>query len=389
MASYALEGEEQAVPFCVNISDSPLESTVVRARALESLCHIYGIACRPIEQERAARALLKVAQENHLDVSAAWAHRHLGSSHYERNDLAAAIRYFSRAVEQPYLAHFTCVRDCFIGLALAYQAQGHAEEADAAASALQAFYVERGLTNLPDVDSFQARLAYLQGDTGRALHALERVQPGMTVPATDAYETATLTRAMIHVMAGATAQRRAAVSLLSDLRRLAEASHSTWYLIRILGLQAIALHHEGALAKALALMEQAVRLGAPGGIIGSIVELGPPVKRLLRRLAEHDVEAAYVRDLLAAFPPDAQGSRRAVSAPNASLVEPLSGREMEVLMLLNQRLSNKEIAARLVVSPLTVKRHMTNIMQKLGVDSRWAAVERAREIGLIPFTSNR
>jgi LuxR family maltose regulon positive regulatory protein len=71
-------------------------------------------------------------------------------------------------------------------------------------------------------------------------------------------------------------------------------------------------------------------------------------------------------------------------SPGASLVEPLSGREMEVLVLLNQRLSNKEIAARLVVSPLTVKRHMTNILQKLGVDSRWEAVERAREIGLIP-----
>ena len=90
------------------------------------------------------------------------------------------------------------------------------------------------------------------------------------------------------------------------------------------------------------------------------------------------------RDLLVAFPPDAPESRPAVPSPSASLVEPLSGREMEVLVLLNQRLSNKEIAASLVISPLTVKRHMTNIMQKLGVDSRWDAVERAREIGLIP-----
>jgi tetratricopeptide (TPR) repeat protein len=267
MASYALEGEEQAVPFCVNISDSPLESAVVRARALESLCHIFGIACRPIEQERAARALLKVAEEHHLDVSAAWAHRHLGSSHYERNDLAAAVRYFSWAVEQRYLAHFTCARDCFIGLALAHQAQGRTEEAEAVASALQAFYVDRGLANLPEVDSFQARLAYLQGDTGRALHTLERVQSAVTVPAADAYETATLTRAMIHVIAGTAEQRRAAVSLLADLRRLAETSHATWYQIRILALQAMALHQEGELTKALPLIEQAVRLGAPGRVI--------------------------------------------------------------------------------------------------------------------------
>jgi len=287
-------------------------------------------------------------------------------------------------VEQRYLAHFTCVRDCFIGLALAYQAQGRTEEAEDAASALQAFYVDLGLANLPEVDSFHARLAYLQGDTGRALHTLERVQPAGTVPAMTAYETTALTWAMIHVVAGTAVQRRAAVSALSDLRRQAEASHLTWYLIRILALQAIALHREGDLEKALILLQQAVKLGAPGRIIWSIVELGPPIKRLLRHLLERDIEPAYVRDLLAAFPPDAPGSRSTVPSPNARLVEPLSGREMEVLVLLNRRLSNKEIAASLVVSPLTVKRHMTNIMQKLGVDSRWAAVERAREIGLLP-----
>ena len=75
MASYALQGEEQAVAFCVKISDDPLEDVVVRARALESLCHIFGIACRPIEQERAARALLKLAQDHRLDVE-----RGLGAS---------------------------------------------------------------------------------------------------------------------------------------------------------------------------------------------------------------------------------------------------------------------------------------------------------------------
>jgi LuxR family maltose regulon positive regulatory protein len=384
MASYAVAGEEQAVAFCVTTSDNPLESPVVRARALESLCHIFGIACRPIEQERAARALLKLAQEHRLDVSAAWAHRHLGSSYYERNELAAAIQHFSRALEQRYLAHFTCARDCFIGLALAYQAQGRSVAAEAAAAEMQAFYVDCGLTNLPEVDSFQARLAYLRGDTGRALQALERVQPALTVPAISAYETAPLTRAMIHVMAGTAAQRSAAVSLLSDLRRLAEANHATWYLIRVLTLQAIALQQEGELASALAHMAQAVGLGAPGRVIRSIDELGPPVKRLLRHLVERGVEPAYVRDLLAVFPPAASERRPAVPSPNGGLVEPLSGREMEVLTLLSQRLSNKEIAASLVVSPLTVKRHVTNILQKLGVASRWEATERAREFGLIP-----
>lgn len=384
MASYAVAGEGHAVAFCVKIGDNPLESVVVRARALESLCHIYGIACRPIEQARAARALLNLAQAHHLDVSAAWAYRHLGSSSYERNDLDAALQYFSNAVERRYLAHFTCARDCFIGLALTHHAQGRSEQVHAVAMTLQAFYVELGLANLPEIDAFHARLAFLGGDIDRALHTLARVQPVMAVQPMDPYEMTALTWAMIHVLAGPAAQRRVAVSALNDLRRLAEDNHSTWYLIRILALQAIALHQKGELAQALVLMQQAVGLGAPGGVIRCIVELGLPVKRLLRHLADRDIEAAYVRDLLAVFPPDAPGSPLAVPSPGASLTELLSGREMEVLVLLDQRLSNKEIAASLVVSPLTVKSHVTNILQKLGVDSRWAAIERARELGLLP-----
>ena len=66
-------------------------------------------------------------------------------------------QHFARGVEQRYLAHFACARDCFIGLALAYQAQGRAEEAEAVAVGLQAFYMDRGLANLPEFDSFQAR----------------------------------------------------------------------------------------------------------------------------------------------------------------------------------------------------------------------------------------
>ena len=108
-------------------------------------------------------------------------------------------------------------------------------------------------------------------------------------------------------------------------------------------------------------MQQAVKLGAPGQVIWNIVELGAPVKQLLRYLADRDVEPAYVYGLLAAFPTDAPDSGPTGPAPSASLVEPVSSAQMEVLVLLEQRLSNKEIAARLVISPLTVKRHMTNI----------------------------
>jgi LuxR family maltose regulon positive regulatory protein len=382
LALYALAGEEQAVASCAPIVDDALETASVRARALLSLGHIYGIACRLTEQERAAWALLKLAQEHGLDVSRAWAHRHLGRAFYERHELDKAVQHFALGVELRYLGHFVCTSDCYVGLALAYLAQGRLEEARAVAAEMQAFYSERGMASLPEYDSFQARFSFLTGDTDQALQTLARSQSAPTRWSMMAFETATLTQAMIHILAGSDAQRRAASVTLDDMQRQAEEGHAIWHLISILTLRAIALLRAGQVEQALAAMEQAVRLSYPRRAMAVIVEFGLPAKHLLQRLAERGVEPAYVRDLMAAFP-----SPEAPQLPppaGAALVEPLSAREMEVLALLSQRLANKEIAARLVISPLTVKRHVTNILQKLGVHSRWEAVERAREIGLVP-----
>lgn len=392
MSLFALRGLDEAVALSSRFVDDRLEDVTVRARALLSLCHMYGLACRPLEQERTARALLKLAQGHDLDVSMAWAHRHLGSAYFERYELDLAVHHFSLVVEQPYLAHFVCARDCFIGLALAYLAQQRADDAAAVASRLQTFYIDRGLTSLPEFDSFRARFAFLSGDIDQALQVLAAGQPSRLALPMIAYETVTLTRTMIQVVAGSAAQRRAAMADLAELQRLAEHSHSTWHLIHIRVLQAVALHLDGQTEKALDVLHQAVLLGYPGRVVAALVEVGAPLKHLLQRMVEHDVQpAAYIRELVAVCAPGE--AVRSPVMPGADLmrvvsdetfVEPLSSRELEVLVLVSQRLPNKEIAARLVISPLTVKRHMTNIMQKLGVETRWDAVERAREIGLLP-----
>ena len=74
--------------------------------------------------------------------------------------------------------------------------------------------------------------------------------------------------------------------------------------------------------------------------------------------------------------------------PKSSLVEPLSERELEVMHLIANGLSNLEIARKLFLSPNTLKAHTQSIYGKLDVHTRLQAVNRARELRIISLTES-
>lgn len=88
----------------------------------------------------------------------------------------------------------------------------------------------------------------------------------------------------------------------------------------------------------------------------------------------------YLDSVLAAFTAQRGADYRTAQH---SLPDPLSTREQEVLHLLAGGASNQEIAERLVITLDTVKRHVSNILSKLGASNRTQAVTRARSLGLL------
>jgi LuxR family maltose regulon positive regulatory protein len=174
--------------------------------------------------------------------------------------------------------------------------------------------------------------------------------------------------------------------LLHRLLETAEAGGRTSKLIEVLVLLALSSQAQGDKEQAITTLGKALTLAEPGGFIRIFVDEGPPMAGLLYEALAHGIAPDYVRRLLAAFPVAEPGQTdpSKSQAPESELIEPLSERELEVLQLIAEGLTNQEIATRLFLSLNTVKTHTRNIYGKLNVHRRTQAIARSQELGLLP-----
>jgi LuxR family maltose regulon positive regulatory protein len=157
------------------------------------------------------------------------------------------------------------------------------------------------------------------------------------------------------------------------------------HLLRGLALQK---RHAGNISSdAVAHLERALELAEPAGFVLLLLEEGPALVPLLdavagRRAAPGRLKQ-YTQKLLNAFAETGKPAAPHLPGEADGLVESLTAREMEILQFVAAGDSNQAIADKLVITVRTVKKHITNILGKLGVSNRTQAAARARELGLI------
>jgi LuxR family maltose regulon positive regulatory protein len=182
-------------------------------------------------------------------------------------------------------------------------------------------------------------------------------------------------------------QPTAALQRLEPALQRATAGQRWGHVIEIRFLQALAHQELHEVPQALGALSEAVRLGEPEGYVRSFVEEGEAMETLLYQLRRHNAKQGptpYLDTLLTAFQQESKAHQPAEKSTIFQLLpEPLSERELQVFQLIAKGASNQDISEELIIALNTVKRHVSHILAKLGVNNRVQAVKQAHELGLL------
>lgn len=379
---------EEALAYCAHALANELDESAQRVAIAPGLLAVFAGDLPSLLAT--SEHTLRVAPQVSVSKLHGWGHLCAGIAAYEQNNLPLAEQHFAAVYDDRFGSATALVFDAITGLAVTHQAMGDLAGAQSWVTALQNLAGDLQSAYLAVVAQWlQCRLALQRGSVTLppsgyqwAIGAAPSVQYRWG-------ELPELTYARLLIAQGSRSSLAEAVDLVRAQIERCTRHHMCWRQAEATALLALAFHAQGQQVVAQETLTHALKLAQPMQLVRTFVDLGPQMASLLYSLTRKGSDAEYIGRLLMAFPLDSRNAVAVAAAEklSAEIIEPLSEREIEVLGLLAERLSDKEIAERLRISPLTVRRHSVNLYQKLHVNSRRQAVSRAQALGLLRPTA--
>jgi LuxR family maltose regulon positive regulatory protein len=312
-----------------------------------------------------------------------------GNLLYEWNRLEEAERYLSEAIELGrQLAFGSALWHAYHTLARIKLVQGDQKAAESLIEQAKRYRLSYTVplpTRLMDAELARAQMAlgHLKAADrwARTYRMDQPVSPGFV------HEYEGVTRARLYFLQD---QPKQALALLDRLHPIAESGNRNGHLIELLVLTALTQHALDDAQQAINTLHTALRIAEPEGYLRIFVDEGKAMAVLLYQAISLGNMTNYKARLLATFPTDEPIHNSSLSSSVSSLskpaevhlIDPLSEREIEVLQLIANGATNHDIAEELVIAMTTAKKHVSNIIQKLGVDNRTQAAVKGRNLGL-------
>lgn len=376
------------------LAERGLHPDALTLRLLNALTlhHVYSMKLD--QAERAGQLYLALADESDLKLSQGFAHSILGCIACMRNQLEQADSHFAASVADPQAirAAVLLTQIYFYLLLVSVRDPERIATTDAVLDRLHTLARQHGSREmLRTVESLRVLAALLCGDRSTALAwAHDRSMPPIVV----GKPLESLIWARCKLADGTPTALEQAHAGLEKLAAASIQRHDAAFHLEATVLQALAACAQGRETESLALLVPAVSLAAaqraPLVFMGHETAVTRPLHRLAAEPALNTVARALLNmidDADSRAAPADDLHQTAAGALSLPCCETLTRRELQIVELLAQRLSNEEIASSLVISPHTVRNHLANLYAKLDVTSRRAAVAQAQRLGMIPSSA--
>lgn len=361
--------------------------------ALVATCQLGAVELMQGKLQQSAETYSRAIQlarndRNLLDASLA----HIGKSGIllEWNRLAEAAAELQTGIAQSQRSgNQATLTFSYLNMAQLYQAQGRVAESQQALKEVERLLQDQQLFPflLISIADTAIRLCLLQENQSAIRGWARYCEMEPQAPLDPFSLFSYLAAARLHLVAS---DPQRALLLLLSLRQFAETNAWHGPLINTLLLEAVAYQMLARYSQALAALARALELAEPERYQRVFLDAAPRINELLLRvlraqqrgkLKAWTFSTDYVKSLLSQCPPAAEPVPAAF--PLQTLPYPLSERELEILRLIAQGLTNQAITQQLMIEQSTLKTHIRHIYHKLSTERRTQAVVRARELGLL------